>query len=58
VVDGTEQRNLRLSDELSVTHVTATGGVLGPLTWDVAEPMRTWRARTRRSARSCRSHAA
>ena len=44
VVDGGEQRNLRLSDELSATRVTATGGMLGPLSWDVAEPMRTWRA--------------
>jgi hypothetical protein len=44
VVTGGEQRNLRLSDELSATRVTATGGTLGPLSWDVAEPMRTWRA--------------
>jgi len=44
VVTGGEQRNLRLSDELSATRATATGGTLGPLTWDVAEPMRTWRA--------------
>ena len=44
VVNGAEQRNLRLSDELRATRVTATGGVLGPLSWDVAEPMRTWRA--------------
>jgi hypothetical protein len=44
VVTGGEQRNLRLSDQLSATRLTATGGTLGPLSWDVAEPMRTWRA--------------
>jgi hypothetical protein len=44
VVSSAEQRNLRLSDELSATLATATGGALGPLSWDVAVPMRTWRA--------------
>jgi hypothetical protein len=44
VVSGGEQRNLRLSDELSATRVTVTGGTLGPLTWNVPQPMRTWRA--------------
>ena len=44
VVTGTEQRNLRLSDELSTTRRTTAGGTLGPLTWDVPAPMRTWRA--------------
>ena len=44
VVSSAEQRNLRLSDELSATRATATGGALGPLSWDVAEPMRTWHA--------------
>jgi len=42
VVSSAEQRNLRLSDELSATLATATGGALGPLSWDVAVPMRTW----------------
>jgi hypothetical protein len=44
VVGSAEQRNLRLSDDLSATRATATGGALGPLSWDVAVPMRTWRA--------------
>ncbi len=44
VVSSAVQRNLRLSDELSATRTTATGGALGPLSWDVTEPMRTWRA--------------
>jgi hypothetical protein len=38
VVSSAEQRNLRLSDELSATRATATGGAVGPLSW--ASPYR------------------
>ena len=40
LVTGTEQRNLRFSTELSATD----GASAGPFSWDVVEPMRTWRA--------------
>lgn len=38
-VDGTEQRNLRFSTELSNTD----GSSAGPLTWQTIEPNKTWR---------------
>jgi hypothetical protein len=41
-VIGQEQRNLRLSGELSGA---PERGVLGPLTWEVVEPLSTWRLR-------------
>lgn len=41
LTSGTEQRNLRLSTELSATD----GSSVGPLSWTVAEPMNTWRLR-------------
>jgi len=41
VTDGTEQRNVRFSTELSATD----GRGAGPLTFDVAEPNHSWRLR-------------
>ena len=38
-VVGGEQRNLRFSTELSATD----GSSVGPFSWDVVEPMTTWR---------------
>ena len=52
VIDGyaicvtrTEQRNVRFSTELSAMEFSATVGRAGPLSWHVAEPMRTWHLR-------------
>jgi hypothetical protein len=42
LVTETEQRNVRFSTELSATEFRAQGGRAGPLSWHVAEPMRTW----------------
>lgn len=39
LVTGTEQRNLRFATELGATD----GASAGPLSWQVLEPMRTWR---------------
>jgi hypothetical protein len=40
-VTGTEQRNVRFSTELSATDGTSAG----PLSWQVAEPLKTWHIR-------------
>jgi hypothetical protein len=40
-VTGTEQRNVRFSTELSATDGTSAG----PLSWRVAEPLKTWHIR-------------
>lgn len=45
-VSGGEQRNLRLSGELSAA---TAQGVLGPLKWQVIEPLRKWRMRLEES---------